>query len=250
MEGPSLYLAAQQLHPFVGKRILEVTGNSKVGIERMNQKKVLDIFSWGKHLVFQFDKFAMRIHFMLFGTFQAAINNKFVTGDYKKKAQSPRLVLKFKNGHLEAYSCSIKYIESARAKEEYDFSVDVLSDHWDQGKAIKTTQTQDEEIADVLLDQTIFAGVGNIIKNEILSLAKVNPKAKANALPKTKVKQLVTLARDFSWQFYEWRKVFQLRVNLRIHRKGKCPWCGTKVIREKTGKRQRWAYYCPVCQSL
>jgi endonuclease VIII len=250
MEGPSLFLAAQQLQPFVGKKVLTVSGNSKIGIERLGQQKVLDIFSWGKHLVFQFPSFAMRIHFMLFGTFQAAINKKFVTGDYKKKAQQPRLVLTFRNGHIEAYSCSVKYIESKKAKQEYDFSIDVLSDAWDEAKALKTTLTQNEEIADVLLDQTIFAGVGNIIKNEILSLAKVNPKAKANKLPRATVKKLVKLARDFSWQFYEWRKVFQLRANLKIHRKGQCPWCGTKVIREKTGKRQRWAYYCPVCQKL
>jgi endonuclease VIII len=251
MEGPSLYLAQEQLQPFVGKKVLEVSGNSKIGIERMSQKKVLDIFSWGKHLVFQFDHFAMRIHFMLFGTFQAAINKKFVTGDYKKKAQSPRLVLQFRNGHMEAYSCSLKYIESATAKLDYNFTIDVLSDQWDEQQALKTLKAQpNEQIADVLLDQAIFAGVGNIIKNEILSLAKVNPKDQVKNLSPAQRKKLVRLARVFSRQFYEWRKVFQLRANLRIHRKSTCPWCGTKVIREKTGKRQRWAYYCPICQAL
>ena len=32
----------------------------------------------------------------------------------------------------------------------------------------------DEQIGDVLLEQSIFGGVGNIMKNEILSLARIN----------------------------------------------------------------------------
>src|SRR4051812_44328559 len=68
MEGPSLFLAQEQLRPFKKKMIVAAEGNTKaippntvVGME------VNDIFAWGKHLVFQFDTFAIRIHFMLFG---------------------------------------------------------------------------------------------------------------------------------------------------------------------------------------
>jgi hypothetical protein len=51
MEGPSLYLAANQLKPFKGKTVLSVSGNSKIEKERMLQKKVKNIFAWGKHLI-------------------------------------------------------------------------------------------------------------------------------------------------------------------------------------------------------
>ncbi len=34
MEGPSLFLASEQLQPFTGKRILEVRGNTKIDKER------------------------------------------------------------------------------------------------------------------------------------------------------------------------------------------------------------------------
>ena len=69
MEGPSLVLAKEQLRPFKGKTVLAVSGNTKIGKERFVGQKVRDIFSWGKHLVFQFDGVALRFHFMLFGTF-------------------------------------------------------------------------------------------------------------------------------------------------------------------------------------
>ena len=65
MEGPSIHLAAEQLRPFVGRRVRQVAGNSRIGIERFQHKTVRDIFPWGKHLVFQFDAFALRVHFML-----------------------------------------------------------------------------------------------------------------------------------------------------------------------------------------
>ena len=73
MEGPSLHLAAEQLQPFAGQRIERVSGNSRIGIERLAGQTVKEIFAWGKHLVFQFDMFALRVHFMLWGTFAATV---------------------------------------------------------------------------------------------------------------------------------------------------------------------------------
>ena len=51
-----------------------------------------------------------------------------------------------------------------------------MSSAWDSKKALKAIKNhQEDEIADVLLDQTIFSGVGNIIKNEVLFLVKKKP---------------------------------------------------------------------------
>src|SRR5262252_1283917 len=99
MEGPSIHLAAEQLQPFVGRRVLEVAGNSTIGIERLRRVPVRQIFAWGKHLVLQFDRFALRIHFMLWGTFAATVRGTSVTGDYRRSGP-PRLVLTFANGEI------------------------------------------------------------------------------------------------------------------------------------------------------
>ena len=56
-----------------------------MGKKDLVEKTILDIFSWGKHLVFQFDNFALRVHFMLYGSFEATLKDKKVTGDYLKK---------------------------------------------------------------------------------------------------------------------------------------------------------------------
>ncbi len=126
-----------------------------------------------------------------------------------------------------------------------------MSPKWDAAQAlVHMNINTDEEVADVLLDQTIFAGVGNIIKNEILSLAKVSPLSTVGALTNKEKKMLIKLAVDFSQQFYLWRKAFVLRKHLRIYQKGICPHCGGKVTRGQTGKRKRFSYYCEVCQKF
>ena len=141
--------------------------------ERLCGKKILDIFSWGKHLVFQFDDFALRIHFMLYGSFEATIKDKKITGDYPKKNVKPRLSLNFEEGQIIFYSCSLRYLETPHARDLYDFSTDIMSSTWDAKKALKAVKScPEEEIADVLLDQSIFSGVGNIIKNEVLFFSK------------------------------------------------------------------------------
>src|SRR6185369_18037879 len=119
MEGPSIQIAAEQLRPFVGRRVRRVEGNSRIGIERFRGKVVREIFAWGKHLVLQFDGFALRVHFMLWGTFAATVNGKSVTGDYRRSG-APRLVLSFTNGEITIWSSSLKFVEHAHARETYD----------------------------------------------------------------------------------------------------------------------------------
>src|SRR4051812_34783655 len=175
MEGPSIHLAAEQLRPFAGRTIASVSGNSKIGIDRFTGKRVRDIFAWGKHLVFQFDAFALRVHFMLWGTFAATVKGTSVTGDYRRSGP-PRLVLNFPNGEITIWRASLKIVDTVNARDDYDFSADIMSDSWDARAALRKVRSfPREEIADVLLDQAIFAGVGNIIKNEVLFRTRTSP---------------------------------------------------------------------------
>ena len=157
MEGPSLYLAAHQLKPFKGKIVLSVSGNSKIEKERMQGKTVKNIFPWGKHLVIQFDEFALRTHFMLFGAFEATVNDSTLTGDYRT-AYIPRLQLDFENGDIKLFNCSAKFLETGNAKAGYDFTIDIMSRKWDSEKAFDSISAKPSaEIADLLLDQDILS---------------------------------------------------------------------------------------------
>ncbi|HEY0976013.1 MAG TPA: endonuclease [Flavobacteriales bacterium] len=250
MEGPSLHLAAEQLQPFVGKRVKAVFGNTTIDQERLKGQVVQRIFAWGKHLVIQFDGSALRVHFLLFGSFEADVLGITVTGDYKR-SREPRLALTFPNGELRTYTCSVVHLETKDARKLYDRSVDVLARQWDPQQALERMgKTPDERITDVLLDQEVFAGVGNIIKNEVLSLERVHPATPIKDLRPAQRKALVKRARTFSQQFLRWRRAFVLLKHLRIHRKSRCPHCDGPVKHEKVGKRKRMAHYCPKCQPL
>jgi endonuclease-8 len=248
MEGPSLYLAAKQLKPFRGKTVLSVSGNTKIEKERILKKKVEHIFSWGKHLIIQFDEFALRTHFLLFGAFEATVNNLPLTGDYQR-AYTPRLQLDFENGNIKLFNCSVKFLETGNAKASYDFTIDIMSPKWNADKAFDSIYSKPGvEIADILLDQEIFAGVGNIIKNEVLWRVCIHPATKAKDIPTSELKKLIAETKRFSLLFYKWRKVFLLRKHLDIYQKSICPRCGANVKREKTGKRSRISHFCPACQ--
>ena len=191
MEGPSLYLAARQLKPFKGKTVLSVSGNTKIEKERMLQKKVKNIFAWGKHLIIQFDEFALRTHFLLFGAFEATVDNSAVTGDYRR-AYTPRLQLDFENGTIKLFSCSVKYLETRNARMDYDFTVDIMSPKWDSRQAFDSVSAKpNSEVADILLDQNIFAGVGNIIKNEVLWRVRIHPETKIKNSTPAEVHELI-----------------------------------------------------------
>jgi endonuclease VIII len=95
------------------------------------------------------------------------------------------------------------------------------------------------------MDQKIFSGVGNIIKNEVLFILLIHPERKIKNLSRVKVKNLVREAHEYSWKFYEWKKNYELKKHWQIMRKSICPRCGGPVTRKETGKRKRLSHFCP-----
>lgn len=250
MEGPSLFLAAEQLAPFINQTIDQVFGNTTIQKERLVNQKILAIFSYGKYLIIQFHSFALVIHFLLFGSFKASIQGKSITGDYTKKDRVPRLKLDCLIGDIELFSCSVRFLEEINLYQQCDFTIDTISPLWDSNKALsKMKKHENEEIADVLLDQTIFMGAGNIIKNEVLLQAKLLPTKKVKNISVKKRKELIRLLRQYVFQFYEWRKNFELKKHYNIYRQSLCKLCGNKVKKKKTGKRNRISFICEHCES-
>jgi endonuclease-8 len=134
MEGPSLFLAKQQLKPFRRRVVLSACGNTSIEKSRFEGHLVKDIFSWGKHLLFQFDGFVLKVHFLLYGTFSAVVEGQSVTGDYTK-TRVPRLALTFENGRISMYNCSVKIIEHPALKTTYDYAADIMSPTWNSALA-------------------------------------------------------------------------------------------------------------------
>ncbi len=239
-EGPSIVILKDLVHSFKGKRVLEVDGNSKQDIQRIAGKQIIDYKSWGKHFLICFKNFSVRIHFMLFGSYR--IN--------ERKETKARLALRFKEGEINFYTCSVQFMEED-VNVIYDWTADVMNDNWDRQKALSKLKSSPETLAcDALLDQNIFAGVGNIIKNEVLFRIYVHPESNVGALLEEQLNQLVDQARIYSFDFFEWKKKYVLKKHWLAHTKKTCPRCNIPFIKKYAGKTKRRSFFCTNCQVL
>jgi endonuclease VIII len=237
-EGPSIVILREQAARFRGRPIRQARGNAKIDMTRIEGRRVRAFRSWGKHFLVELPDHSLRVHFLMFGSY---------TID-ERKPREPRLSLVFANGELNLYSCAIRVIEEP-LDEVYDWSADVMSDAWNPRAALRKLRAMpDTLVCDALLDQNVFAGVGNIIKNEVLFRIRLHPLSKVGALSPAKLRQLVREARQYSFDFLGWKRQFVLRKHWLAHNKGACVRCGTRLTRAYLGETDRRTFYCERCQ--
>lgn len=223
---------------FEGKTILQASGNSKIEKSQLVGQRIIALRSWGKQLLIQLPELSIRIHLLMFGSYR--VN--------ERKDSEPRLSLQFKDGELNFYACSVQ-LTNEELDDLYDWSADVMSDQWDAAAARKKLRaTPDTLVCDALLDQTIFSGVGNIIKNEVLFRIRVHPLSTISALPAPKLRALVEQAREYSFDFLKWKKAFVLKKHWLAHTKRVCPRCDIPFSKGHLGKTRRRSFYCEHCQ--
>jgi endonuclease-8 len=240
-EGPSILIVKETIAPlFKGKKVTAVAGNAKLGIERMLNKKLVDVRTWGKHLLLCFPGFTTRIHFLLFGSYSVDTQTKL--------DRSVRLVLTFSKRKLFFYTCATRYLEGDPG-EHYDWEADTLSSEWNSAKARKKLKAMPAVmVCDAILDQDVFAGAGNIFKNEVLFRIKVHPETRIGKLPPRKLTELVKQTRQYAFDFLEWKKAFVLRKHWLAHTKKTCPRCEIPFTKKHCGKSKRRSFFCRNCQ--
>jgi endonuclease-8 len=135
--------------------------------------------------------------------------------------------------------------------EHYDWSADVMNDEWDKKAALaKLKKVPDKLICDALLEQEIFSGVGNIIKNEVLYRVGVHPESETGKIPLARLKKIVDEARNYSFEFLEWKRNFVLKKHWLAHTKKMCLRCDLPIIKKYTGIKDRRSFFCEKCQRL
>lgn len=238
-EGPSIVILKEEATPFLGKTIERVAGNTTIEKERLLGQRIESFRSWGKHFLVELPDFSLRVHFMLFGSYRINASKSWAV---------PRLALGFDTGEINLYACSVRFIEEP-LDLVYDWWADVMSEHWDPALARKRLRSApDLLVCDALLDQDLFAGVGNIIKNEVLFRIRVHPLSTVGALPAPKLRELVEQARQYSFDFYAWKKQFVLKKHWLAHAKRTCPRCDIPFVKAHLGRTQRRSFYCENCQ--
>lgn len=240
-EGPSLVILREKASPLAGLKVLEASGNTKVDLSRLPSSRLRAVRTWGKHFLMDFGDFAVRIHMLMFGS---------CCIDERKENKTPRLTLRFTRGReINFYSCSVRFVDEP-LDTVYDWSADVMADEWDPKAARRKLKAMPDAIcADALLEQEVFSGVGNIIKNEVLHRIRVHPATRVGDLPPRKLGEMIREARDYSFDFLRWKQEFVLRQHWQVHAKKTCPRDGTPLsFCRHLGTKQRRAFWCDTCQ--
>ncbi len=239
-EGPSIVILKEEVQQFEGQQVIAVSGNSKIDIGRIQGLRILSFKTWGKHFLICFSEFSIRIHLLMFGTYR--IN--------ERKDTEPRLALVFDNGELNFYTCAIKFLEGD-INSHYDWSADVMNAQWNPKSAkLKLEKIPNKMLCDALLEQDIFSGVGNIIKNEVLYRVKIHPESLVGKIPKRKITEIITEAVTYSFQFLDWKKRFELKAHWLAHTKKICQRCDLPLEKKQTGVKKRRSFFCTNCQKL
>lgn len=240
-EGPSIVILAEAARAFEGRTISAASGNSQaVPFDELPGQPILSLRSWGKHFLIELPLYTLRIHFLMFGSYRI---------DERKEHATPRLSLQFEEGgELNFYTCSIKLVDG-ELDQAYDWRSDVMADAWSPRLALKKLRQHPERlVCDALLDQNIFAGVGNIIKNEVLFRLHIHPLSTVIKLPQRKLRELVKQARQYSFEFKTWKQAFVLKQHWQVHNRRDCPRCNIKLHKAYLGLTNRRSFWCERCQ--
>ena len=128
MEGPSLYILAQELQIFVGQSIIKIAGNAHFEKKELRKQTIQEIYSYGKRLIIQLDSHAITTHFLMYGTYRI---------DEQRMGMEPRLAITTPLHELYFYNCSVHCFAIRNLKNKLHFEYDILSPQWDIKKVVK-----------------------------------------------------------------------------------------------------------------
>ncbi|XP_033730795.1 endonuclease 8-like 3, partial [Pecten maximus] len=107
------------------------------------------------------------VHFLMAGSF--LINHKKLDHDGGSQAEAPTFEMDFSKDKLTFHKASVDIRSSESCKQKYDNlnELDICSPVFNHRRVVTLFMSQTgRQVCDVLLDQTVLPGVGNIIKNE------------------------------------------------------------------------------------
>ncbi|BAM03134.1 Fpg/Nei family DNA glycosylase [Phycisphaera mikurensis] len=248
MEGPGIRFFAENLQRVIGQRLEAVEGERAGAVEpeRFVGRTLAEVVPAGKLLFFRFrsvDDVVIRVHCLMFG--DVRINED-------RPGKTLTLRLGFERDRVDVYLGAAR---AATAGEMDDGRVPVTRDMLDprfrpaRGWDAAAKALPDAILGDALLDQDLFPGLGNKIKNEAMFRARVSPLDAVGAIPRASGLRLMREAAAFSRHFLgEYRAGRHIQPSMQLYGRRTCPACGGPVSKQEIGELQRKSHWCPACQ--
>jgi endonuclease-8 len=260
-EGNEIYRYAQRhSETFVGKTICVEAPNGRfTGAALLTGRKLKAVLARGKHLGYDFGRDRkLHVHLGRFGDFT---EGKMPFPDVKGIL---RMRWSTRTDWLELRGptdCSV-YTDQQWQELEMRLGADPLAASSDPSPAFARVRKGNLSIGAVLMDQTVFAGIGNIYRAELLYRAKQNPFTAGRDISEQTLKAIWKDAVKLMADGMVDRRIVTTRPKDRPHpngparreethyvyrRHGKpCFVCGTTIRRVQLAGRT--LYWCPTCQ--
>lgn len=240
-EGPTIVYYIQKIKHLEGTTVLEAGGYAEADRSGTTNVKLRKISSHGKNFIFEFDGFFFTVHLGLFGS--------MLVNEEKKVNAS--FYLKFREEKINFYVSRVKRYEG-KPEDFFDSRTDLLHNDFDEKLIYSEIRRlhQNKLVGDVLMDQNIFAGSGNIIRNEALFRSKIHPESIISAIPAQRLKQLITVTKEYTYEFLSLTGTGKIKKEAKIYGKSTCPEHGTEIKIIHPGKVKRKTYVCTKCQKI
>ena len=264
-EGHAVARWADALRQLIGERVdeIKVPPRWRARAENLRGAELTLVRTHGKHLVLQFSNdWVVHTHAMQYGSWQIGR----IGQELRKDERFARLRLRTSRYEAVFFHGPVMEVlsvdELARHERFNALGPDLLHEDFPIESASAGIQRQgDREIGDVVLDQRVVSGIGNIYKSEGLFLAMIHPLRPAAAVSSKELRiffdeliplmqagrrdpgWIVTLPRDLQLEPWMRHWVYQRRGQ-------PCFVCATKIEMIRQGDFQRTTYFCPHCQPL
>ncbi|MFC7405310.1 DNA-formamidopyrimidine glycosylase family protein [Georgenia alba] len=260
-EGDILLRVARRLDAaFAGRRLTrgELRWGDLGGVD-LAGCLVTENATYGKHLLTRLeDGRTMHTHLRMEGTWRLVRTAELRAGRTRAD-RAPQVRVVLATPSWTALGRDLGMVDLVATAEEHrvigHLGPDVLAEDLDVADAAARILAQrDRPVAEVLLDQTVVAGLGTIYTAETLWAHRTWPWTPASALGGL-APELVRTARHLMLRSARARTptaTGDLRRTSNVHGREHrpCPRCGTPVERgtAASGTRERQMFFCPACQ--
>ena len=252
-EGPLVHHYANRLRKVLkGKEVRVEFGIRKLKVfePSLEGLYIQEVEAHGKQFRIHFsDERVLLVHLMMWGSWRIYRNGQA----WDKPHQRARVIFRTAAHEVVAFSTPIVQLLSQTDLERDPrwgtLGPDPLRPDFSKMEFFRLLETQaDREIGEVLLDQRIISGIGNILRVEILFQSRIHPRRLVESLSDDERNEILRWILRLT---KTWMKGMGKKSNwIRIYRKSKkpCPRCGTLI--QFLPQARRITYACPSCQQL
>lgn len=271
-EGDTIFKAARTLNrALAGKRVTRFESVFP-HLTRIHDdtpitgRHVEAVRSSGKHLLMQFSgDLLLRTHMRMNGSWHI-----YRPGEaWQRPGHAMRVIVGTEDFVAVGFDIPVAEMltsrDLVRHRELRRLGPDLLDDNFDAGEAARRIHERSaDQIADVLLNQRVLAGIGNVYKSEVLFACGVSPFAPVSALTATEIQMLVTTAHKFlranvtgglaamtTYSGFR-RTTGRSDPHERLWVYGRagdpCRRCGSPIQIRAQGRDARLTYWCSTCQ--